>query len=200
MNRSFIESYISFFFLVLAISSEPIYENIHDVHESIISEVVEPSDSRENPVTHTVNIVSLQKGKRKSLRGDTPSPPAKKRNRTSRLLRGSRDKKRNSDRKTKEKLRCENLTQIALTPIPETGTPKKGFQFFHSPSIRKLNKNSTPDEKSNPVIPLPLFSKEKNKTKSKKRLFKKSEISAPLESMHSPSIPDNPLRRLRPRK
>ena len=183
----------------LAVSSEPIYQNLPSGRDSTDSELVEPSFSGEDRYTHTVNIKPLLKGKRKSHHGDTPSPPAKKRTRTSKILKRSTLKKASAGKNSKKLIKDQNSPQAMLSPILESCTPKKGFQFFPTRSFKKT-KNSTPEDKPSTPTSLSLFSRENSKVKSKKKLPKKSEISAPLEITHSPSPSDYPLRRLRPRK
>ena len=169
--------------------SEPIYENLPSVINNS-PELVDPSFNTENRETHIVNIKPLYKGKRRSSSNDAPSPPSKKRNRTAKFA-SSISKKRN------KKQRKEETTQIPLSAIPESCTPKKGFQFFGTPSFKKSKKFTTPEQDVSPTPQLSLFSREKSK--SKKKLPKKLEISAPFELLPPPT-PENSLRRLRPRK
>ena len=190
LNFTFLFTYHCFF---LVSASEPIYENLPGVLSNS-PELVDPSFNTEDRETHVVSIKPLYKGKRRSSGTDVPSPPSKKRNRTTKFA-SSISKKRNSTKNLKKQKKEEN-SQIPLSAIPESWTPKKGFQFFGTPSFKKSKKFTAPEQDASPTQ-LSLFSRDKSK--SKKRLPKKLEISAPLELLPPPT-PENPLRRLRPRK
>ncbi|KAI6655625.1 Kinesin-like protein KIF20A [Oopsacas minuta] len=194
------DSFDSYASWLPAISSEPIYENFGSLQDNS-PDLVDPSFSTDDRVTHIVNIIQPScKGKRKSLQDDTSNPPSKKRSKTGKLMKSSITKKRTSARNAKKEIKQEASTQVKLSPIPEGDTPRKGFQFFGTPSFKKSKKGSTPEERTTATTPLSIFSRDKSKLKSKKKLPKKSEISAPIELLQ-PALPaENPLRRLRPRK